>query len=206
MTSIIFVTIVLTITASLLYYASWSRRRAVQAARAEVEQSCAQSGLQIAYAYFTDPQQVMNWNTYLNDPSEYNPVPSTWNTTPALANGWSALILAKPQLFYDLDGDGKEDVYIYIRDNADDMGVQLWNVDADQTVYLGAVCISSTLLPRNTNGVSYQVTRNSSGVATATNQALVVEALVSLKNNQCPYGAQHGSCLGNGNLNTFSGT
>ena len=80
LTTIIFVTIILLVTSAILFYASYSHRRATFVSRASTELSCAESGLQIARAYFADPVQQPQWNTYLSDPSDYNPVPATWNT------------------------------------------------------------------------------------------------------------------------------
>jgi len=121
---------------------------------------------------------------FLTDPSVYNPVKATWMATgytvtrtktgavdsckapclvanpvaPAGSAGTCAAIplcVTHPELFFDLDGDGKPDVYIYIRDNMDEKGVQAtqdWLFDSDQNVIVGAVCISRTLAPRGADG------------------------------------------------------
>lgn len=202
LTTVIFVTIILLVTSALLFYASYSHRRATNVSRGATELSCAESGLQLARAYFADPAQQPLWNTYLQDPQNYNPVRSTWNTDPALGDGgYQTVLAAHPELFYDLDGDStsgtpKPDVYIYIRDNADETGGGLdggqdWSNDTDSTVYIGAVCISQTLAPRRlTDGLSMSVV-----------SPLVAEGLLSMGKSKCLYGSQHGSCLGNGNTN-----
>jgi hypothetical protein len=198
LTTIIFVTIILLVTSAILFYASYSHRRATFVSRASTELSCAESGLQIARAYFADPVQQPQWNTYLSDPSDYNPVPATWNTTPSITSdgGYWTPWNNHRELFYDLDGDGKEDVYIYIRDNADETaggvdGGQNPKVDIDSAVYVGAVCISQTMAPRRL------VDGQSMGLA----GPLIAEALLALQKSKCGYGSQHGGCLGNGNEN-----
>ena len=64
-------------------------------------------------------------------------------------------------------------------------------MNSDNAVYVGAVCISSTLSPR----------RPSDGALMSSVSPLVAEALLQLQTNKCQYGSQHGGCLGNGNLN-----
>ncbi len=195
LTSIIFVAIIMVVTSALLFYSSYAQRRAIQVSRAEYESSCAESGLQIARSYFADPTHSRLWNSYLGNPAVYNPFYSAaFNTTPSLGNGatlnWATLKGTNPDLFYDLDGDGKEDVYIYIRDNADESTTQNYAVDIDQNVYVGGVCISSTLTPRKTDGTTFYDTK-----------PMVAEGLLSMRNGGCQYTAQHGNCLGNGNQN-----
>ena len=57
---------------------------------------------------------------------------------------------AHPELFLDLDNDGLSDVYIFIRDNYDESPPAPINFrrDNDQNVMVGAVCISSTMQPK----------------------------------------------------------
>jgi hypothetical protein len=198
LTTIVFVTIILLVTSAILFYASYSHRRATFVSRGATEMGCAESGLQIARAYFADPVQQPNWNTYLSDPSDYNPIPSTWNTTPSITSdgGYWTPWTNHRELFFDIDGDAKPDVYIYIRDNADENtgaadGGQNWFKDIDTSVYVGAVCMSSTMTPR----------RLSDGQSMGTASPLIAEALLSLQKSKCNYGAQHGGCLGNGNEN-----
>jgi hypothetical protein len=198
LTTIVFVTIILLVTSAILFYASYSHRRATFVSRGTTELSCAEAGLQLSRAYFADPVQQPNWNTFLNDPTNYNPVPATWNTNPALSTdaGYSTTFTNHRELFYDLDGDSKEDVYIYIRDNADESaggadGGQNYKQDIDTSVYVGAVCVSQTLTPR----------RLADGKSMGLTSPLIAEALLSLQKSKCQYGSQHGGCLGNGNEN-----
>jgi hypothetical protein len=198
LTTVVFVLIIMMVTSAILFYAGYSHRRATYVSRGATELSCAEAGLQIARAYFADPVQQPQWNTYLGNPANYNPLPNTWNANPSITSdgGYWAAIAAHPELFYDLDGDGKEDVYIYIRDNADETtggadGGQNWLVDVDTTVYVGAVCVSQTLAPR----------RLSDGQSMGLAAPLLAEATLALGKSKCQYGSQHGGCLGNGNQN-----
>lgn len=198
LTSIIFVTIILLVTSGILFYASNSHRRASYVSRGATELSCAEAGLQISRGYFADPAQQPVWNTFLNDPSNYNPIPSTWNSAPAITSdgGYWAALNAHRELFYDLDGDAKEDVMIYIRDNADEAaggadGGQNYRQDIDTSVYVGAVCVSQTMSPR----------RLADGQSMGLAGPLIAEGLLSLQKSKCNYGSQHGGCLGNGNSN-----
>ena len=102
----------------------------------------------------------------------------------------AALRAAHPELFYDLDGDGAPDVYIYIRDNQDEpYGVaDNYQRDNDQNVIVGAVCISSTMVPRLENG------------ALSTAQ-LHAESLLSYDLPGKTYTGQAGGATANGNIN-----
>ena len=161
----------------LFIFGGSERYRAIQQSRDPGRISCAGAGLQLAKGYFTN--NFLNWNTYLADPHNYNPIKASWMvngytvTTPSGASTCAAncgipanpvapantagacsdipLCVTHPELFFDLDGDGKPDVYIYIRDNADErppMTAQNWIRDDDQYAIIGAVCISRTLAPR----------------------------------------------------------
>jgi hypothetical protein len=192
----------------LMAYAFQRRQQAVFVARSMNRWSCAEAGLQLAKNYFG--RNFGNWNTYLNNPSVYNPVQASYNTHPAPCNhggnpavppagqdtcnftgaAVAAIQGIDPNLFADLDGDGKMDVYIYIRDNADELppAPQNYLQDNDQNVYVGAICISQTLAPRLGNGLI-----DPSG--------LNVEALLSY-NLQSTTGSQSlGGSSGTGNFN-----
>jgi hypothetical protein len=149
---IILVTVLLGLVATIMMYAGKERIRAVAAGRSGQRQSCAESGLQLARSYFG--RNFAQWNTFLSAPSQYDPVRSSYNLNPANPKD-PALRAARPELFGDVDGDGEPDVYLYIRDNADErfpLTVQEWNRDNDQNVVVGAICISSTLTPRRPDG------------------------------------------------------
>jgi type II secretory pathway pseudopilin PulG len=150
---IILVTVLMGLIASILVYAGKERVRAVAAGRNGQRQSCAESGLQLARSYYG--RNFHNWNTYVAAPSTYDPVRSSYNANPADPNN-PALQTAHPELFADLDGDGKQDVFLYIRDNDDELFPlpAERNRDNDHNVVVGAVCISSTLTPRSENTVS----------------------------------------------------
>lgn len=150
---IILVSVLMGLVASVLLYANKERIRAVSAGRSGQRQSCAESGLQLSRSYFG--RNFQNWNGYLAAPSTYDPVKSTFNPNPADPNS-PALQAAHPELFADLDGDGKRDVFLYIRDNEDEhfpLPAER-NRDNDHNVVVGAVCISGTLTPRSENTVS----------------------------------------------------
>src|SRR5262249_29855202 len=125
------------------------------------------------------------WNTtYLPNPAIYNASVNAVRNT--------AFQTANPQLFADLDGDGKADVYLYIHDNFDEFFPNLNNPtrDNDLNVVVGAVCISSTLLPRSESGSSAST--------------MMVEGLLSY-NPGSTYGSQgYQGASGSGNLNSGS--
>ncbi|MCY1016458.1 hypothetical protein [Pyxidicoccus sp. MSG2] len=150
---IILVTVLMGLIASILVYAGKERIRAVAAGRNGQRQSCAESGLQLARSYYG--RNFQNWNGYLAAPATYDPVRSSTNANPADPNT-PALQTAHPELFADLDGDGKPDVFLYIRDNDDELYPlpAERNRDNDHNVVVGAVCISSTLTPRSENTIS----------------------------------------------------
>lgn len=148
---LLLVAVLLGLVAGIMSYAGKERSRAIAAGRIGQRQSCAESGLQLARSYYG--RNFANWNSYLNTPSTHDPVRSTHNPTPADPRS-TALQAARPELFADVDGDNKLDVYLYIRDNNDEHFplANEWRRDNDHNVVVGAVCISQTLTPRNPDG------------------------------------------------------
>ncbi|MFZ5443883.1 MAG: hypothetical protein ACOZQL_28015 [Myxococcota bacterium] len=146
-TALLMMGLLAAIVAALMLYVSQQRQRSVSTARAMVRESCASSGLQLARAYFA--RNFASWNTFLSTPAKYNPVKTAWNTAPADPLN-TTLQGSNPELFTDLDGDGALDVYIYVRDNADEglPAPENWAHDNDQNVIIGAACISKTLVPQ----------------------------------------------------------
>jgi hypothetical protein len=148
--------ILLMLVLGLLYYASSVRKRSIGAARTLTEQACTATGLQLARGFFG--QQYSRWNLFLtNATSVYNPI--GWTPAsgfPVAKSDPKSITLQQnnPQLFADLDGDGRPDVYIYCRDNEDERPPASNNptVDVDQAIIVGAVCISETLVPRRDDG------------------------------------------------------
>ncbi len=163
--------VLLAVVIGVLTYASNVRRRTINSGRAMTEQSCVAAGLEIARARFG--ANYIHWNEYLSTPSVYNPigwsVPDSTSSS-ATSSPTTSLFFVKsppgvdsqvedfrhanPGLFADLDNDGKPDVYIYCRDNMDERppAPNNWNVDSDQTIIVGAMCISDTLAPRRPDG------------------------------------------------------
>lgn len=177
--------VLLAVVAGVLYYANQSRFRAITIARSVARVSCTDSGLQIAKAYYG--RNYALWNSqFLPNPNIYNALSTARD--PALRG---PLLVSNPELFADLDGDGQPDVYIYVRDNYDELLPVPNNPlrDNDLNVIVGAMCISSTLLPRREDG----------RVAPS---PMLVEALLSFNPNG-NYGSQgyHGTS-GSGNLNS----
>jgi hypothetical protein len=188
LTAIVATTLIFSTILGLLAYVQQERARAISASRSINRVSCADAGLQVARAYFI--KNHATWNTYLADPSHYNPVLSAWNTTPANP-ALAALQTGHPELFIDLDGDTKPDVFIYIRDNADELppAAMNWAQDNDQNVFVGAICISSTLVPRRQDG-------------TVSPELLTSEGLLSYNISSKSYcGQGFGGANGSGNLN-----
>ena len=152
------------IVASVMLIAANQRTRAASSARAIVRQTCADAGLQFARSFFASKQS--QWDLLLAKPTStvhpYNPIKSTWNTIPADPNTDAGVTDIKAittpvkgiSLFVDLDGLAGDDVYIYIRDNDDEMlpATSDWGRDNDQNVIVGAICISSTMSPRRQDG------------------------------------------------------
>jgi hypothetical protein len=143
----------------------------------------------------------------LLNPDIYDPVPASWQTTgysctnagktyscvspchPANPTA-TGLQNAHPELFFDLDGDNNPDVYIYVRDNEDEFlpATNCWIADNDQNVIIGAVCISSTLVPRGADG-------------NVDPQRLALEALLSYDTPSSYSGQLTQGSTGNGNMN-----
>ncbi|CAM3904280.1 hypothetical protein G4177_05515 [Corallococcus sp. ZKHCc1 1396] len=192
---VLLVTVLLGLVAGVMAYASSERTRAVSYSRAGQRQSCAESGLQLARGYFG--RNYAQWNTFLAAPSAYDPVASSTNTAPAMprdptaATGRNAIKAVNPALFADLDGDGKDDVYIYIRDNEDEFKPldNDWTRDNDQQVVVGALCISETLIPRRGNNNQQDP------------NGLAVEGILQYNGGGQAYTAQNAGGTGSGNLN-----
>lgn len=150
-TTMIMLGVILGVVTALMAFANAERLRAINVARKSLRVSCAESGLQLAKAYFG--RQFANWSTYLNNPWTYDPVLSSFNFMPAPYTDL-AFQAANPDLFADLDGDGELDIFIYARDNQDEFPPIPWSDpanwlrDNDQNIIVGAICISKTLGPR----------------------------------------------------------
>lgn len=200
LTVLILMGILTAMVASVLLYANHQRLRAVSMTRAQSRQSCAEAGLQFARAYFGRNSYCggacSNWETYLKTPSVYNPVPASWRVAnEALALQASIKTTAfqalHPELFTDLDNDGKNDVYIYVRDNDDELLPAVNNPlkDNDQNVIVGTICISTTLVPRREDGLPDP-------------DSLVLEAMLSFNSPGTLYYAQAAAgASGDGNAN-----
>lgn len=188
LTVVLLSSVLLLVALGALNYASSVRRRAINNARSLPRDACAESGLQLARSYFG--ANFNNWDTYLANPTVYNPIPSSANATPA--DPTSATLQANhPELFADLDGDGNYDVYIYCRDNPDERPPAIPNParDNDQVLITGAVCISSTMVPRLDNGAP-------------NTDRLTVEGLLSYDSPGQTYRSQAGAgTTGSGNMN-----
>ncbi|RKH40320.1 hypothetical protein [Corallococcus sicarius] len=192
---VLLVTVLLGLVAGVMAYASSERTRAVSSSRVGQRQSCAESGLQLARGYFG--RNYAQWDSFLKQPSVYDPVASPTNPTPALprdltaATGRTAIKAANPALFADLDGDGKDDVYLYIRDNEDEFKPLApdWTRDNDQQVVVGAMCISETLIPRRGDSNRQDPS------------ALAVEGILQYNGGGQAYTAQTAGGTGSGNLN-----
>ncbi len=179
-------TVLMMVLAGMIYYASRSRLRAISVSRHVSRISCADSGLQLARAYFGRNNALWN-TTFLPNPGVYNAA----NAMATDATARASLITTHPELFADLDGDGRADVYLYVRDNIDEFLPNPNNLsrDNDLNVVVGAICVSSTLLPRTEDGRSAD--------------PIMAEGLLSFNPNGS-YGSQgyHGAS-GSGNLNSF---
>ncbi|MHA7628390.1 hypothetical protein [Corallococcus sp. M7] len=188
---VLLVTVLLGLVAGVMAYASSERSRAVTFSRTGQRQGCAESGLQLARGYFG--RNYAQWNTFLSAPGTYDPIASPTNTAPAnprTADGRAAIKTVNPALFADLDGDGRDDVYLYIRDNEDEFKPLSpeWNRDNDQQVVVGAICISDTLIPRRSDN-------------TQDPSALAVEGILQYNGGGHAYTAQTAGGTGSGNLN-----
>jgi hypothetical protein len=153
--ALIVMAILLVSLSGLVYYANLARARAINVARDAQRMSCAEAGLQLAKSVYGRA----SWQTlqgYLQNPAKYNAVGSTMsgpNPAPAkpLDPLWQA---ANPDVLADLDQDGLPDVYIYIRDDQDELAPNLdnWLSDNNQKFIVGALCISTTMTPRGVGG------------------------------------------------------
>jgi hypothetical protein len=163
LTVMLFLVVLVTISTGLLYFVGQVHTRAVNEARRIPRNYCSETGLQLARTYFGN--NYVFWNQpgildapFLGKPGIYNPVVTSYNPAATAAQpqnpAWvTATQATHPELFADLDGDGLWDVYIYVRDDADEPnGLENWNYDSNFQVYVGAVCISSTLVPRQVDG------------------------------------------------------
>jgi len=180
--------VLLGIALAVLYYAGQQRRRAVNEARLTTREGCAQAGLQLARSYFG--RSFAGWNSYLASPGRFNPVRTDDNPTPA-DPGDAALRASNPEVFADLDGDGAPDVFLYIRDNEDELppAAPNWRRDNDQVVVVGALCVSRTLAPRREDN-------------SVDSDALLMEGLLDYNVTGSVYRAQGtGGATGSGNLN-----
>lgn len=150
-TTMVMMGVILGVVTALMAFANAERLRAINIARKTLRVSCAESGLQLAKAYFG--RQFANWSTYLNEPWTYDAVSSRFNPSPPDFTD-PAFQALNPNLFADLDGDGELDVFIYAHDNQDEFPPVAWDDpmnwarDNDQNIIVGAICISKTLGPR----------------------------------------------------------
>jgi hypothetical protein len=203
LTTAVLMTILLVFVVGLMSYANTERLHAIAASRTLTRQACVDSGLQMARAFYG--RNFANWSQYLNNASVYNPVPITNPTAgplpadPTTPAGLAAIKAAAPATLVDLDGDGHPDVYLYVRDNADEFIPTPNNpyVDADKNVIVGAMCISQTLVPRRDDGTYDQVMNGGSLHASP----LAAEALLSYNGSQQQYTGQNAGGNGTGNLN-----
>lgn len=185
LTAAVLTAVLLVVVAGLIYYATQSRLRAITISRGVARISCADSGLQLAKAYYGRNYSLWN-TTFLPTPSVYNALDKARDPAQRVA-----LLTSNPELFADLDGDGSPDVYIYVRDNYDELQPVPNNPirDNDLNVIVGAMCISTTLTPRREDGLTAP-------------EPILAEALMSYNPNG-NYGSQgyHGAS-GSGNLNS----
>lgn len=149
--TVVLLAVLMLMAGGLLGYVQSERGRAIQVSRAQRRESCAQAGLQLAKSYFG--RNFPTWNTYLADPN-FSAVPTDGGTLDPAAI--ASIKAAQPQLLADLDGDSAPDVYLYVRDNDDEFPPAAANParDNDQAVIVGAVCISTTMVPHRSDGTS----------------------------------------------------
>lgn len=195
LTAVILMAVLLFAVASLLSYAGRVHREAIRAARRQNRLSCAEAGLQLARRYYA--ANYSQWNTFFANPQIYNPVPAAWMTAAGLSPASPGTVGQagnplnnQPQLFADLDGDHQADVYIYLRDNQDELppATDDWQRDNDGAAIVGAVCISKTMVPRLEDG---QVDPSQ----------LTSEALLIVNDVPARYRMGYGCGNGDGNLN-----
>lgn len=125
-----------------LAYAGQGRERAIRVSRKVDRHACASAGFQIARGFYG--RDYDTWNYRLSRPAIYD------SRDPVGAG----LEITNPELFADLDGDNKADVYFYMRDNTDERPPAHDNGgrDSDQAIIVGAQCISSTMRPALPSG------------------------------------------------------
>lgn len=171
---------------AILSLSAADRRRAIRATRTEVRENCAFSGMTYARTYFGNKYPL--WDTYFAAPDKFNPMNLPTVTTPvwaavkadlSSATSIAAIKATNPELFLDLDNDGKADVYIFIRDNYDEFPPALPNFqrDNDQNAIVGAVCISTTMLPkRDDNSIDTDLLLMESMLAVNQQQSTIPQA------------------------------
>jgi type II secretory pathway pseudopilin PulG len=205
-TAMIMMTVMGMMIAMLMIYVSRQRDRGIAATKTLTRGNCAEAGLQYARGFFG--RNAVNWNTYLTRPSTYdsthphpfNPVLNdAGNLYPAdaLTDAGQAYIInytgggvTGATSFVDLDGDNQPDVYIYVRDNDDEIlpATPNWERDNDQNIIVGAMCVSKTMVPRR-DGVLDR-------------DPLIVESILSNNTNGTGYGGQSNcGTSGTGNCN-----
>lgn len=193
---LMFMALLAVIAITVLSFSAADRRRAVRFTRAEVRETCAQSGLNYARIYFAS--RFADWPTFFSQPQFYNPVTLPTDSVPAFSgpqvpsNPYSPTLRAShPELFLDLDGDTRADVYVFIRDNRDEFlpASPNFQLDNDNNAIVGAVCISQTMQPRREDN-------------TIDADSVVYESLVSVIRPDCGPGSQAlGGSTGTGNQN-----
>lgn len=161
--------IVLVIVTGIMSYAFNEKLRAIGNARRLSRTACAEAGLSLAKSYFLG--QFNQWNTLLANGTIYNHLSVDGGVTDLQNPLWQGA--NAPQLFADLDGDGQADVYIYMKDNQDEMIGSPDNPahDNDQNVIIGSICISRTMAPRMANGQLSPTLQVVEGVLTGNNVA-----------------------------------
>lgn len=187
MTAMIMMVVLAMMIAMLMLYVSKQRERGIVSTRILTRAACAEAGLQYARGFFG--RNAGQWNQYLARPSVYdsthphpfNPVYSdAGNLFPAdtvsdagqiYIGGYSSGGVNGSASLVDLDGDGSPDVYIYVRDNDDEIlpAAQNWERDNDQNVIIGSMCVSKTMVPRR-DGILDR-------------DPLIVESILSNNNN-----------------------
>lgn len=189
MTVVGLLAVLMVMVALLVSYVSGQRQRAIGHTRAQSRESCAQSGLQLARSYFG--RNFASWNSYLSDP-RYDALAVGFSRAP---EDLAALRNQLPHLFADLDGNGESDVLLFVRDNQDEFPPAVPNPgrDNDQNVIVGAVCISTTLVPKLADG-------------SPPPEPLLAQALLSFNVVGSTYASQSSAgAVGSGNLNAAPG-
>ncbi|MFZ5440910.1 MAG: hypothetical protein ACOZQL_12945 [Myxococcota bacterium] len=168
--------------------ASTDRQRAIRHVRGETRESCTLGGLTYARNFFAS--RYTSWSSFLADPANYNPI-YAGGTAVANLGTIGTIAGTHPELFVDLDGDGKRDAYIFVRDNYDEFAPALPNFarDNDQNVIIGALCISETMVPRREDN-------------SLDDDQLMVESILAYNQIETGYQSQaQGGSGGDGNRN-----